>query len=354
MKVALILALVALACLVATPVKADAPRKVRVFVITMFDIPGFGAETLRWINRQNLTENIEVPGLSHNFPYVHCRPPTGTPAMSDMCVVTTDIGYANAASSLGAIIFGDQFNLEKTYFLIAGIGGVDPADGTLGSAAWSRWVVDLGLSHEIDAREMPATWPYGHTGFGPVQPGQKPTRTIGNEYFRLNEDLLQKALSLTSGLNLAVNDRPSTIAYRALYPNAPANQPPTVIQCDSASVDTYWHGAILSQRANDWAALLTNRSSNYCMTDEEDASTLTVLRRGANADLLDFNRIAVLRTASNFDQPHPGQTPYESLTTSSGGFLPSLDNAYLVGSTLTNDIITNWNGPNGWKIGVPA
>lgn len=351
MRLAVLLAVLILACVMASSPAEAGGRKVRVFVITMFDIPGFGAETLRWVQRQNLTEDIEVPGLSPNFPYVHCRPPTGTPAMSDMCVITTDIGYANAASSLSAVLYGEQFDFHNTYFLVAGIAGVDPADGTLGSAAWSRWIVDLGLQHEIDPREMPATWPYGHTGFGPVQPGQKPTRIIGNEYFRLNEELLQKALSLTSGLDLSVNDRASTIAYRALYPNAPANQPPTVIQCDSASVDTYWHGAILSGWANDWAKLLTNDSANYCMTDEEDASILTVLNRAATADLIDYNRIAVLRTASNFDQPHPGQTPYESLTTSSGGFLPSLDNAYLVGSTLTNEIINNWSA---WKTGVPA
>jgi purine nucleoside permease len=355
MKLSMLFLLVVVACLVATSSPVDATRrKVRVMVITMFDIKGspFGAETLRWVQRENLTEEIEVPGLSSNFPTVKCRPPSDErPRMSDICVVTTDIGYANAASSITALVFGNQFNFENTYFIIAGIAGVDPADGTLGSAAWSRWVVDLGLSHEIDAREMPAGWPYGHTGFGPVPPGVKPTRTIGNEYFRLNEQLLQKALLLTQNLNLSVNDRPSTIAYRALYPNAPANAKPRVIQCDSASVDTYWHGAILSQRANDWAALLTNGSSNYCMTDEEDASTLTALRRGAEADLLDFNRIAVLRTASNFDQPHPGQTPYESLTTSSGGFLPSLENAYLVGSTLAHNIIGNWRR---WKDGVPA
>lgn len=357
MKVAVLLAVLLVALFVAAPDGAEAaPRKkVKVFVITMFEFPDtspFGAETRRWIVNQGLTDKIEVPGLSPNFPFVHCRP--GNPAHSDICVITTDIGYANAAASMAALIFGDQFDLDRTYWLVAGIAGVDPLDGTTGSAAWARWVVDLGLAHEIDAREMPEDWPYGYTGFGPVPPGVFPSRVIGTEVYRLPEALLQKAFALTQHLNLSVNDRPSTIAYRANYPNAPANQPPVVMKCDSASFDTYWHGPLLSLRANDWSKLWTNDDANYCMTNEEDSATLTVLKRAADADIIDWERVAVLRTASNFDQNYPGQTPWESLTTSSGGFLPSLDNAYLVGATLTNTILANWNGPNGWKQGVPA
>jgi len=331
-------------------------RSVQVMVITMFEITGtFAGETQKWIEGEGLTEAITVPGLSANFPTVLCKPPAKDNRgrekeknTSDICVITTDIGYANAASSITALVMSDQFDFKNTYFLIAGIAGVDPADGTLGSAAWARFSIDFGLAHEIDSREMQAGWPYGYTGFGPVAPGVIPTRIIGTEVYQLNEALLQKAFALTK--DLALTDGAAAQAYRALYPNAPANLPPKVIQCDSMAVDTYWHGAILSQRANDWAKLLTDGKSNYCMTDEEDNATLTALKRGSNAGLLDFNRIALLRTASNFDQPHPGQTPYESLTTRSGGFVPSVTNAYLVGSTLTHNIVANWKD---WRKGVP-
>lgn len=340
-----------------------ARRHVKVMVITMFEVPGpVPGETQKWIEGEGLTEAITVPALSAKFPSVFCKPSTDqgndqksqnnkqdeNSGGSDLCVVTTDIGYANAASSVMALILSDKFNFKDTYFVIAGIAGVDPADGTLGSAAWARFSIDFGLAHEIDAREMPAGWPYGYTGFGPVPPGTKPTRTIGTEVYQLNETLLQKAYNLTK--DLALIDGATAQHYRALYPNPPANQPPKVILCDSMAVDTYWHGAILSQRANDWAKLLTNGAANYCMTDEEDNATLTALKRGASAGLLDFNRVALLRTASNFDQPHPGQTPYESLQARSGGFIPSVSNAYLVGSTLTHAIVANWHD---WKDGVP-
>src|SRR5947207_876214 len=83
-----------------------------------------------------------------------------------------------------------------------------------GSAAWARYAVDFGLAHEIDAREMEPGWPYGYTGFGPVAPGVKPTRVIGTEVYQLNETLLQKALALTQGLDLTVNDSTGAKAYR--------------------------------------------------------------------------------------------------------------------------------------------
>jgi purine nucleoside permease len=319
------------------------PISPKVFVITMFDISGIGGETLRWIQRENLTQQISVPMLSPNFPYVHCKPPPLTsPYTSDMCVVTTDQTFANAGASIVAVLGSGQFDFKNTYFIVAGIAGVDPADGTLGSAAWARFVINYGIAYEIDARQMPEGWPYGYTGFGPVPPGVYPTRWVGVEVFQLNETLLQRAMQVTGNLDLTVNDNPTAQAYRANYPNAPANQPPTVIQCDSTAIDTYWHGSNLSVRANDWTSLLTNGTGNYCMTNEEDSATMNALKRGADAGLLDFNRVAVLRTASNFDQPYPGQTVWDSLNTSSGGFFPSCENAYFVGSTLAHDIINNW------------
>lgn len=53
------------------------------------------------------------------------------------------------------LVFSGRFDLSKTYLLIAGVAGVDPACGTLGSAHWARYAIDGGLHNEIDAREAP-------------------------------------------------------------------------------------------------------------------------------------------------------------------------------------------------------
>ena len=38
------------------------------------------------------------------------------------------------------------------------IAGIDPEDASIGSVAWSSYLVDGDLGHEIDAREMPEDW----------------------------------------------------------------------------------------------------------------------------------------------------------------------------------------------------
>jgi len=313
----------------------------------------FSYEAINWLANDSLTEAWAIPGLSPNYPYVYCKPPShGQSELErDECLITTDECYSNAASSMMALMWSGVFDLTKTYFVVAGIAGVDPRDGTTGSAAWARWVVDYGLSYEIDAREMPQTWPYGYTGFGPVPPGVYPTVWIGTEVYRLNEDLLQKAFALTRDLNLSLIDNPTAQAYRAQYTNyEAARSPPSVLQCDSVAIDTWWQGTYLSLRANQWAALLTNGSANYCMTNEEDSATMTAIRRGHLAGLVDYNRVAILRTASDVDQQYPGQTAWESLNANMGGFQPSLDSAYWVGSTLVHTIIQDWDD---WKNCVP-
>ena len=63
-----------------------------------------------------------------------------------------------------------------------------------------------------------------------------------------------------------------------------------------------------------------------------------------------FNRVAVLRSASNFDREAPGQTAAESLAARSGGYLPSVANAYRVGGALAHAIVADWET---WSVGPP-
>ena len=45
--------------------------------------------------------------------------------------------------------------------MVAGIAGIDPEDASIGSVAWSSYLVDGDLGHEIDAREIPEDWDTG-------------------------------------------------------------------------------------------------------------------------------------------------------------------------------------------------
>jgi purine nucleoside permease len=318
-------------------------RPIKVFVITMVEPSGpKGGESRDWLDRLGLNERMRIPGLNPAFPRVACH-------RDDVCLVTTGGGQANAATSLMSILASRRFDLRRTYFLVAGIAGIDPADGTLGSAAWARWAVSGDLADEIDAREIPPDWPTGYFGLGAAPPGVSPTDRVGTEVYHLNESLVQRAYALTR--NITLTDSADAQAYRAQYPPGPAAEPPAVTMCDTVTDDTYWEGKLLSDRVNAWTALMTDGRGNYCTTQQEDNATLTALRRGADAHWIDFGRVAVLRTASDFDQPYPGQTPYAALSETKPGFALAIENTFRVGSTYAHHIVTHWRD---WKHGVPS
>jgi purine nucleoside permease len=316
---------------------AAKPRPVKALIISMF-----GPEAEPWITSLALDEKIALPGLSADYPEVSCN-------ADDVCQLTTGMGHTNAAASVAALVFSGKLDLKHTYFLIAGIAGIDPTQGTLGSAAWARYLIDYGIAWELDSREKAKAWPTGYLGINTRSPSEKPSLEYRTEVFQLDEKLLQKALALSESAEL--EDSPMAMEYRANWPIAPANQPPRVVQCDTAAGDTWWHGEVLERRAQDWTMLLTDGLGKYCTTQQEDNASYESLKRGAQAGLLDLARVAVLRTASNFDRPYPGQSAYDSLVTAiSGGFVPATRNLYYAGGPVVADIVAHWES---WKDGVP-
>src|SRR5450830_727067 len=309
---------------------AAPPRPVKVMIISMFD-----QEAAVWKDQLKLEQSIPVPGLSPRYPLVRCN-------ADDVCQLTTDMGKANAAASVAALIHSGMFDLRSAYFLVAGIGGIDPALGTTGTAAWSRYLVDADLAWELDARERADGWHTGYLGINMKTPTDGPPLHYGSEMYQLDETLLQRALALSRDVPLA--DADQARSYRASYEEAAASAPPQVTQCDAMTGNTWYHGALLGQRARDWFRMLTAGQGNYCIVAQEDNATYTALKRGAEAGLLDVRRVAVLRTASNFDRQPPGMTALESMRAQSGGYPPALRNLYLAGNPLVQDIVAHWQG----------
>ncbi|MFO1144778.1 MAG: purine nucleoside permease [Amaricoccus sp.] len=309
----------------------------KVLVITMF-----ADEAKPWLDGRAFDTRIPIPGLPATFPEVACD-------AAGLCLMTTAMGYANAAVSTAVTAFSDRLDLTRTYVLIAGIAGVDPAEGTTGGAYWARYVVDGGLRHAIDPRQIPAGWPNGIVALGAAAPGEKPQWSAGTEVYTLNPALAERAFALTRGVPLADSD--TARAYRARYPEPAAKAPPAVGLCDTVSSDTWWHGSLIAQGMRDWSALMTDGAARLCTSQMEDNATLTALKRAADIGRLDFDRVAVLRTASDFDREAPGETPIASLLADAGGFGPAATNAYRVGSAFADAVITGWSA---WSEGVPA
>ena len=78
----------------------------------------------------------------------------------------------------------------------------------------------------------------------------------------------------------------------------------------------------------------------------EDTGTLQSMTFLAKAGRVDLNRIMVLRTASDFDQPRPGMSAAESLAQTKigqySGYLPALEAAWRVGNTVVARLLEGW------------
>src|ERR1700754_653212 len=127
-------------------------RAPKVMIVSMF-----GPEGKVWLDKLGPWQEIRVPGLSPDYPVVRCNE-------MDVCVMTTGMGHANAAASMMALTFSPRFDLRHTYFLIAGVAGIDPARGTLGTATWANYLVDFDIQWEVDSREAPPNWTTGYLG----------------------------------------------------------------------------------------------------------------------------------------------------------------------------------------------
>lgn len=235
------------------------------------------------------------------FPHVSCTED------GRVCQVTVGEGEINAAASMMALVLSQKFSLRKTYFLIAGIAGVNPRHATLGSVALSRFAVQVALQYEIDPRSLPPNWTTGYVAYGRDYPFEHPSITYGTEVFEVNEHLRDAAFALASRASLA-DDRVSR-QYRARYavPGqksfAAAARPPSVVKCDCTTSDVYFSGTRLSEGFEKTTAVWTNGSGVYCMTAQEENATLEVLVRAAIEGIADFSRVIIMRTGESDDPP---------------------------------------------------
>lgn len=324
----------------ASIVEAPAPIEVKVVVVTMFEIgedtgdtPG---EFQHWKERAGLDTQYDFPQSFHDL-YMNTE--TGVLGM------VTGMGTAKSASAVMALGLDPRFDLSNAYWLVAGISGFDPADASIGSAAWAQYLVDGDFGHEIDAREIPDDW---ETGFFPLfakQPYEKPNPPNQGEMFKINGGLAQWAYQLTKDLELPDDEKVAEMRKEYhLFPEA--QKPPVVMMGDQLAAMTFWHGELLNEWANKWVKYWTEDKGEFVSSAMEDTGTAQSLFYLDRAGFVDYDRYMVLRTASNFSMPVlPNQSAAESLTGEGedyAGLGLALEVAYEVGSTVVEEITGNW------------
>jgi purine nucleoside permease len=245
-----------------------------------------------------------------------------------------------------ALGLDSRFDFSQTYWLVAGIAGIDPNRGTVGSAVWADYVVDGDLAHEIDAREIPKDWPDGFTPLRKVVPFEQPRSPSIGEVYSLNLNLVHWAYELTKSIPLPDNEKAQRdrVRYRGL-PEALAG--PKVMIGSTLSSSTYWHGKLLNQWAHAWVKYWTDGRGEYCTTAMEDTGTMQALTNLGKAGRVDLNRVLVLRSASNFDSPPSGISAAQDLKDEKTGnysaYLPSLEAAFIVGNRVVSELIDHWD-----------
>ncbi len=312
------------------------PISVKVVVVTMFergedtgDAPG---EFQYWVEREHLDKVIPIPAGYHNL------------RMNSAGVLgmVTGVGTAKAAASIMALGLDPRFDLSKAHWLIAGIGGGDPADVSLGSAVWAEHVIDGDLAYEIDAREIPKDWTTGIVPLRKTKPYELPMKDeFEGEVYTLNAKLVDWAYRLTRDIRLDDTEKLQTSRARFTgFPNA--LKPPFVAKGDTVSASTFWHGQKMNAWANAWVRYYTQGKGNYMVSAMEDSGTMQSLTFLNKAGKVDIDRVLVLRTVSNYDEQWPGANASESLQTMTFGaysaYIPALDAAQRIGHA----VVTEW------------
>jgi purine nucleoside permease len=319
---------------------------VRVVVVTTFELGNDTGDTpgefQAWVERLPLPQILPFPLGNHPLRYN---------AEKQVLGVVTGEGSLRAAASIMALGLDERFDLSKAYWVVPAIAGIDPTYASVGSAAWAEWIIDRDLNFEIDAREIPPDWSTGHIPLGRSKPFEPPTPELDRPNavngYHLNPELVEWAYQQTRNVHL--DDTAALKSIRAGYARYPnALKPPFVLKGDEVSASDWWLGERMNTLAQQWMAYWSGGKGHAVTTAMEDCGILTALTSLSRAHRVRLDRVLVLRTGSDYTVPASGQTVTQLLASEAAedaalsAYVPALEAAYRVGSTVVNEIVRDW------------
>jgi purine nucleoside permease len=328
-------------CLIAAPVLA-APLPIRMVVVTTFQHgeDGFG-EMKAWLAEAT----VKLPFAAGDVP-LRYDPARG------LLVIATGMGSPHAAASIMALGTDARFDLSKAYWLVAAIAGVDPAAGSLGSAAWIGDVIDGDYGFEIDARETPSDWPTGKLPWFRATPYALPVPDTADNLFALNTQLRDWAFNLTKDITLPDSD--ALAQGRKGYAEPAALRPPFVLTGSEISGQSWWAGWTATRHARRWTDYWTSGKGRFVMSAMEDSGILRAVGILGRMGRADPARVMVLRTASDYTAPPPGTNAPDyiaAIQKQVPATREALAAAYLVGKPVVTEITGHWTT---YESAIPA
>jgi len=350
-------ALVAVLCALLpalTPLRAADKIAPKVIVLAGFEVgddtgdaPG---EFQFWAEREHLDGTIEVKGAPHPLRF-NAAGLYGSVAGNTRDKTLTTV---TASELIMALCLDPRLDLTHTYWIINGISGIDPARGSIGSAVWAANVVDGDALREIADAELPKDWPYGLFAIGTMAPNQLPkaqadaggwggaTLTYTMNY-ALNAGLARWAYEFSKA-HVTLDDLPALKAWREKYTTYPAaRQPPQILLGGTLACARYWRGEARTQWARDWVRLWTGGQDVFVTTAMEQAAYVGTLQRMAEKGLVDFSRVMMLRSASNYCTPPAGQSVMTTIGDEALGTVPAFEAQYRAGSAVVHELLARWD-----------
>jgi purine nucleoside permease len=317
------------------------PTEVRVVIVTTWESTRAGedfGELHAWLTRWPLNQQLTFP--------VGVRPLAYDPDRHVLAVLT-GMATARAAASIMALGTDPRFDLSHAYWIVAGTAGVDPKIGSVGSAAWARWVVDGDLGQELDAREIPSNWPTGILPYGRTTPYGLPApaghTADGNVAYRLNPGLVDWAYRLTAKIELA--DDATLTQLRAAYAG-PGHEPPKVLKGEGLMSARTWYGERMNDWAERWVSYWTGGQGTFAMSAEEDTGVMQAMTFLGKDHRVRLDRVLILRAASDYTVQPAGVAAADFLAAEVKAGFPAepeaLDALYRVAEPVAKALADDW------------
>jgi len=295
---------------------AAVKKEPAVVVITAME-----SEMARFAERLPLDERLAFPAGFFDLRY--------NEKLAVLGLVTGE-GVRRASISVTALGFDERLDLRESYFLFAGIAGVDPAFGSVGSAIWATSLVHADSGYLFDQSDVPVDWD-GQTVVpnDRTTPFERPAPNPDDADLLFRTPLGKYAYELTKGIR--VPDTGNLSLARAGY-DGPAAKPPAVRLGDTVSGDFFWAGKDwtafyrrwhrywihggggersddddLFKDDDDEARVVEEGEAAFATTAMEDtaiATALASLERAGRAS--GVANLLVLRTVSDYSYQPPG------------------------------------------------
>jgi len=147
-----------------------------------------------------------------------------------------------------------------------------------------------------------------------------------------------------SKAHASLGDSKALKNLREEYVGYPAAQkPPQIMLGATLASARYWHGPARTQWARDWVNMWTGGKDRFFTTSMEQAAYVGTLKRLADQGLLDFDRVMMMRTASNYCMPPPSKGVMDTVGDESVGTKPAFEAQYRAGSVVVNELLKNWD-----------